>query len=103
MDADLIARLLVQWATLTAGTMTLAEWVPLPVGTTSPEPNKGTRKRWSALAYSMALSFGAWWGGLVKVPQQPHVSREAAAVAVLALLSVATAHLIVRAKKQVRP
>ena len=98
---DAIQPLLIQWATLTAAVMVLAEWIPIVwIGTTSKTPGKGTRKRYTALIYSLVLSYAAWYGGLLTVPVVPEDGRQIAAVGVLALVSVATAHLVHKAKNK---
>jgi len=83
---------------LTTAVLALAEMFPLPVGTKSPTPGKGTRKRYTALIYSLGLSVLAWIPGLLTVPPEGNVPLQAISVVVLAIIAVGTSHYVVKGK-----
>ena len=88
---DLVLQYLIQFATITAAAMALAEWLTIPVGTIGKN-----RKRLNALFYAIGLGGLGYVGDLVVMPADGFGA--AAGIIVLATASVATAHLVVTAK-----
>jgi hypothetical protein len=83
---DMLARYLVQFVTIGGSAMGLSEWATLPIGRTSPDPNKGNRKRYNALLYSFLLGIVGWRAGFLALPGEGWE----ASLAGIALMSVAT-------------
>lgn len=100
MDTDLIGRMLLQLVTITAGAMALSEWLTIPIGTTSPEPNKGSRKRLNCLIYATLMALVAWRVDWVQYGPGVEALWEAVlASLVLAVCSTGVAWGLVAAKK----
>lgn len=94
---DQVAQYGIQFGAIVAGAMSLAEWATMPVGRTSTEKGRGTRKRWNALIYSVALGALGWEASLVELPGESRLEAYAG-VLVLAVVATGAAHLVHAAK-----
>jgi hypothetical protein len=96
---DLVLSYMVQFVTIGAVAMGLSEWATLPIGRTSPEPNRGNRKRYNAFIYAFVLGALGWYADLVEMPGTTWQTA-LAGVALMSVVTVGVSGVVVAAKKK---
>lgn len=90
---DVVAQYGLQFTTITAGGMALAQWAVIPFGTAG-----STRKRYNCLFYCVLLGELGVVSDLVTMPSDIWY-KQFVGVVVMAIVSTGAAHLAVAAKR----